>query len=320
MKNAILALTLLVMTATAYCQMSGPRPLVAYSTGNSVVLVSKAGEVVSAIKLRIKVGEFSFSPDLKKLVIVTPHPHESGGKMYLYSLESRQLRRIPVEAVLPQSARAEVYSNPQFSAGGTKLFFSTHPQAKGDVYETSGPIAQLDLKSLRAKVLPWTIDVFTDDPMLSPNGREFFLPDEGHVVDTNGTTVFDLHGFRLEKPFKWVRDEAWVGNSCVLYQAGESSDPSIKGAISYFVLDLKTLKSTGPLKTLGLSDSELDGLVSYRFPYAIVKNSADLTGTPGAAYFLVSPGGTRTKVAPGDAAVVRVLPHNRNDDLPTECR
>ncbi len=304
----------------ARCQTPGSRPLAAYSSGDSVSLVSRAGKVVSTIKLPVKVGEFTFSPDLKKLVVVTPHPGEAGGRMYLYSLASGRLQRIPAHAVLPQSGRTEVYSDPQFSPDGTQLFFSTHSQAEGDLYETGGPIAKLDLKSLRANVLPWTIEVFTDDPMLSPSGREFFLPDEEQVVDTNGTTLFDFHDLKLEKPFKWAFDVAWVGNSCVLDEEGKSAYYPLKSETSYFVLDLKTLKNVSTVKILGLPDRELAGLVSYKFPYAIVKGTEDLAGNQESAYFLVSPGGSRTKVAPGDAAVVQVLPNNRTGDLPTECR
>jgi len=314
------ALIFLLIVASASGQTHSVGPVAAYSKGNSVYLVSTAGEVVSTIKLPITVGEFSFSPDLKTLVVITPHPGEAGGRMYLYSSAAGRILRIPAHALMPGSGGSEVYSDPQFSADGAELFFNTHPQAKGDLYETSGPIAELDLKTLRAKVLPWTIEVFTDDPMLSPNGRQFDLPDEEIVVGTNGTTLFDLHSFQLEEPFKWAFDEAWIGNSCVLYQAGTSARYPLKGETAYFVLDLKTLKSTGTLKILGLSNEELRGLVAYRFPYAIIKGKADVAGTQGAAYFLVSPGGARTKVALGDAAEVEVLPNDLTGDVPAGCR
>lgn len=294
--------------------------MAAFSAGNSVFLVSKAGEVVSTIKLPVKVGEFAFSPDLKKLIVVTLHPDESGGKMYLYSLASKQLQRIPAHAVLSNSARTEVYSEPQFSEDGTRLFFNTHPQAEGDLTDTNGPIAELDLKSLRARALESTIGPITDGFLLSPNGREFLLWDEEKVIDTNGTTLFDLHDFPLGNSFKWALDVAWVGNRCVLYQAGKSASSRIKGETSYFVLQLKGLKSVGASTIIGLSDKELEGVVSYRYPYAVVKSPQDSAGNRGSGYFLVSPGGTHTKLTLGDATFVQVIPNALADDLPAECK
>jgi hypothetical protein len=320
MKNGIGALVFLFVVATASCQTRGPVPLAAYSSGDSVFLVSKVGEVISTIKLPVKVGEFSFSPDLKKLVVVTLHPDGAGGKMYLYSLASKQLQRIPVQAVVTESAKSEVYSEPQFSDDGTKLFFNTHPQVEGDLAETSGPIAELDLKSLRARVLESTTGLITDGFLLSPSGRELLLWDEEKVIDTNGTTLFDLHAYPLDESFKWVLDVAWIGNSCVLYQAGKSANSSIKGEISYFILNLKTLESAGTVKTLGLSNRELNGLDSYRFPYAMVKEATDAAGNRGAVCFLVSPGGTRTKLASGNAHGVQIIPNQLADNLPSECR
>jgi hypothetical protein len=311
---------LVLVVATASCQTSEPVPVAAFSSGNSVVLVSKTGRTISTIKLPFSVGEFSFSPELKKLVVVTMHPDGAGGKMYLYSLASKQLQRIPLHAVVPESASSEVYSEPQFSEDGTELFFNTHPQAEGDLYETSGPIAELDLKSLRAKALESTIGLLTDGFMLSPNGRGFLLWDEGKVVDTNGTTLFDLHDFHLVESFQGALDEAWIGNSCVLYQAWKSANPRIKGKVSYFVLNLKTLKSTTALRTLGLSDGELDGLVSYGYPYAIVKSTGDSDGNRGGEYLLVSPAGTHTKLTSGDPTAFQILPSTVKNNLLAECR
>jgi hypothetical protein len=311
---------LVLALAVARCQTPMARPLVAFSSGNSVVLVSKGGDVVSTIKLPISFGEFSFSPDLKKLVVVSPHHDESGGKMYLYSVESKQLQRIPVHAVIPESAKSEVYSAPQFSADGTKLFFNTHPQADGDLAETNGPIAELDLKTLRAGALEWTAGLLTDGFVLSPNGRDFLLWDEGKVMDRNGTVVFDIHDFQLGEQFRWALDEAWIGEKCVLYQAGRQTNRYLRDQISFFVLDLRSLKSTHASESLGLSDQELEGFVSYRFPYAIVKHTAESAGNRERGYLLVSPGGKRTKLASADATVINVLPNNSADDLPAACK
>ena len=306
--------------AVARCQTPMARPLIAFSSGNSVVLVTKAGDVVSTIKLPIKVGEFSFSPDLKKLVVVSPHPAKSGGKMYLYSVESKQLQQIPVHAVIPESAMSEVYSEPQFSADGTELFFNTHPQADGDLAETNGPIAELDLKTLRAGALEWTNGLLTDGFVLSPNGRGLLLWDEEKVIDKNGTTLFDIHDFQLGEQFKWALNEAWIGERCVLYQAGRQSNRHLKDQISFFVLDLKSLKSTRASEALGLSDQELEGFVSYTYPYGIVKYTPESAGDRGTGYFLVSPGGTRTKLTLADATVIQVLPNNPSGGLPVACK
>jgi len=320
MKGCIDAVFFLFAIGIASGQMPGQRPLAAFASGKSVFLVSSSGEVDSTIKLPVKVGEFSFSPDLKKLVVITPHPDESGGKMYLYSLESKQLQRIPDHSLGSQSDRAEVYSEPQFSEDGAKLFFNTHPQAKGDLAETNGPIAEVDIKSLRAKAVESTRGVITGGFLLSPDRLNFLLWDEEKVVDTNGATLFNLHDFKIEEPFKWALDDARIGNGCVLYRAGKSSTPRIKGETSYFVLNLKSLSSASASKVVGLSDKELEGVVSYRFPYAIVKSTQELTGDLGSGYFLITPGGTRTKLTSAKAEVVQILPHKLPEDLPTQCR
>jgi hypothetical protein len=320
MNNGMGAWLLLLVVGAACGQTHSQAPVAAFSSGNSVSLVSKAGGVVSTINLPVKVGEFAFSPDLKKLVVVTPHPDESGGKMYLYSLASKQLQRIPAQAVITKSASSEVYSEPQFSEDGARLFFNTHPQAEGDLTDTNGPIAELDLTSLRARTLESTSGLITDGFLLSPSGREFLLWDEEKVIDTNGTTQFDLHDFPLDNSFKWVLDVAWVGNRCVLYQAGKSASSRIKGEISYYVLQLKSLKSVGSSTIIGLSDEELEGVVSYRYPYAVIKSKEDSAGNRGSGYFLVFPGGTRTRLTSRDATVVQVLPNTLAADLPAECK
>jgi len=312
----------LLAVGAASCQTPGPGPVAAYSSNDSVYIVSKAGEVVSTIRMPIKVGEFSFSPDLKRLVLVTRHPNadESGGKMYLYSLASKHLQRIPRHALRPESAKSEVYSEPQFSADGTRLFFNTHPHAEGDLAETNGPIAEIDLKSLHETVLESTAVLLTDGFRLSPNGGGFLLWDEGKVIDVNGTTLFDFHDFQLDESFKWALDQAWIGNSCVLYRAGKSANSQIAGEIAYFVLDLKTMKSTSALKTLGISDRELDGLAAYRYPYAVVKRSPGSAGKQESGYFLVSPGVLRVKLAPADAMEIQIIANNVTDKSPGECR
>ncbi|MGB0065025.1 MAG: hypothetical protein WBP85_11320 [Terracidiphilus sp.] len=320
MRCGIVAVVLTCFVSAATGQTSGPKPAAAFSSGNSIVLVSKAGETISTIKLPVGVGEFSFSPDLKELAVVVPHHDKSGGKMYLYSLESRRLQPIPAQSVSPGSAKSEVYSEPQFSSDGTKLFFNTHPQAEGDLYETSGPIAELDLKSLRARAFQWSSGLVTDGFLSSPNGREFLLWDEEKVIEPNGTTLFDLRDFSLDAAFKWALDVAWIGNSCILYQAGKSPNSRVKGEISYFVLQLKSLKSFSAPKIIGLSDKELAGVVSYRYPYAVVKSTTDSVANQRPEYFLISPDGTRTKLTLGDATVARVLPSDLSDDLPTACR
>jgi len=314
-------LTLSLPVAPAICQTPPPEPLAAYSSGSSVVLVSKTGKVVSTVRLPVRVGEFTFSPDLKEIVVISRHPHdESGGKMYLYSLESKQTQRIPAHALEPGATRSEVYSEPQFSADGTKLFFNTHPQADGDLGETLGPIAEFDLEPSHARTLEWTIGLITDGFLLSPSGREFLLWDEGKVTNANGATVFDVHDFELEAPFKWAFDIAWIGNSCVLYRAGKQTNPYIKDEVSFFVLDLKSLKSASAFKTIGLSDKDLDGLVCYRYPYAIVKRPADIAGDHRPEYFLVSPGGMRTKLTSGDATAFEILLNRLMDDVPSGCK
>jgi WD40 repeat protein len=282
--------------------------------------MSKSGRVIRTIRLPIKVGELSFSPDLKEFVVVSPHDDTAGGKMYLYTLASKQLQRVPLRAVVPESAKLEVYSEPQFSADGRELFFNTHPQAEGDLAETNGPIAELDLKSLRARTIASTIGLLTDGFLLSPNGRDFLLWDEEKVIDTNGATTFDLHDFQLEEPFKWALDVAWIGNSCVLYQAGKSQDSRVKSDLSYFVLNLRTLKSDNAIEILGITDEQFKGLVSYKFPNAAIQSATASAGDRESGIFLISKNGKRQKVGPKSATNIQVFADDLKGDFPAECR
>jgi len=123
---------------------------------------------------------------------------------------------------------------------------------------------------------------------------------------------------RLDDSLTWAHDVAWIGNDCVLYQAGKGTNPFVRNAISVF--NIKTGKSLGALEVLGLSDQALDGLVSYNYPNAIVKSVVYSQYDVTMVYSLVSPDGTRTSLKLEDPSAVQLLPDKQMDDMPSECK
>ncbi|MGD0842127.1 MAG: hypothetical protein ABSA32_13310 [Candidatus Acidiferrales bacterium] len=125
---------------------------------------------------------------------------------------------------------------------------------------------------------------------------------------------------RLDDSLTWAHDVAWIGNDCVLYQAGKGTNPFVRNAISVFIFNIKTGKSLGALEVLGLSDQALDGLVSYNYPNAIVKSVVYSQYDVTMVYSLVSPDGTRTSLKLEDPSAVQLLPDKQMDDMPSECK
>ena|ERR1039457_3985141 len=140
------------------------------------------------------------------------------------------------------------------------------------------------------------------------------------VTDTNAQTLYDLHDMQLEPTFVWARDVAWVGNGCVLYEAGKSTNRYLRTPTSYFVFNLKSGKSTTAFDALGISDKALEGLVAYNFPNTIVKNVVNSAHDVGLGYSLISQDGTRTSLGLEHPSEVQLLADLQADGLPTECK
>ena len=303
-------------------QATKSKPEIAYSSGDFVILTSKEGKILRSIRLPVRIAEFSISPDLKSIAFVASHRGEAGGKMYLYWPATNQLKQIPSRPVFASSK--EVYSDPQFSRDGSKLLLVAHPQGEGDLFETSGPVVLLDLKSLKATTLSSTRGgrlgpVDTSEPRLSPNGRKILLWGAMTVLDLEGKQLRDLQGVQPQGSFTWSRAVEWIGDTCVLYQAGKGENSYLRGPISLFVLNLNNGKTSGILDVLGLSDEALEGLVSYNYPNAIVKNVKYSTYDVSIQYSLVSQDGTRTALSLDNPALVQLLSGNNDNELPTAC-
>src|SRR5262245_3899093 len=118
MRKLIGLFFVLAILANAAGQAKQTLPVIAYSSGNNVALISWDGKPIKTIKLPVEVGEFSISPDQKSLAVVPPHDGKYGAKMYLYTIATRKLVPIPAQIIDKEAGPDEVYSEPQFSPDG----------------------------------------------------------------------------------------------------------------------------------------------------------------------------------------------------------
>jgi len=251
---------------------------IAYSSGNSVVLTASNGKPIKTFKLPIPVGEFSIAPDQKSIALIPTHAkNKYGAKMYLFSVTTGKLTTIPLQPVDKGAGAGEVYSEPRFSPDGKKLLFVTHAQADGDIIEGSGPLAILDLKTLQAKPLQPKTQIdgsadFLSRPMWDLKGRQILvnIEDTLAVIDVQANSIRRLDHEVLDNFLDWSTGIGWIGTNCILYEMGTARTSADS---SFFVLDLKTGKHFPSGQVPGLSKTDLRGLVSFTFPFALIKKN-----------------------------------------------
>jgi Tol biopolymer transport system component len=302
--------------ANAQGQTKPPLPVIAYSSGNDVVLISWEGKPIKTIKLPIEVGEFAIAPDQKSLAVIPPHDGKHGAKMFLFTVATRKLVTIPSQTIDKEAGADEVYSEPQFSADGTKLLFATHAQADGDIVEGSGPLAILDLKTLRAKAIAATTRIgagpdFLSHPRWDSAGRQVLMniEDTLAVVDTQANSMRRLDHEVLENLLDWTAGVSWIGTNCIFYESG--SAPT-RAKSTFLILDLKTSKNYPAEKILGLSNDELRGVASFSLPYGVAKKNDGLA--------LLTSGGKTESLSVPKVTTVQLIPPASGGDIPAECR
>lgn len=222
------ALALMALGASTASGQARPRAVVAIASGPTLSLYDEAGNVVRRIGLKGPVAGFAFSPDHSKLVIVSPDT-EHGGKLILVDLKSGSKRNLTPWShfAFPHLAQGEreVYDSPEFSPDGRSLLFAVHGNVPGDgndAWENSGPLAVLDLRTGKPRVLQATDNIDGEGPcseadaQWSPDGKRILFNCEVFffLVDPQGGKIRDL---KVDSDDTGSSSVGWVGRNCILY-------------------------------------------------------------------------------------------------------
>lgn len=217
-----------VFGSSAAVGQAPARAVVAIASGPKLSLYDEAGNVVRRIDLKSPVAGFAFSPDRSKLVIVSPNT-EHGGKLFLIDPKGGSRRNLTPWSHFAfrhlDKGEREVYDSPAFSPDGKGLLFAVHGNVPGDgndAWENSGPLAILDLKTGRPRVLQATNNIDGNGPcsegdaQWSPDGKWilFNCEDGALLVDPRGAMLQNL---KIDQNDTSSSSVGWVGSNCILY-------------------------------------------------------------------------------------------------------
>jgi Tol biopolymer transport system component len=278
------------LTIAANAQ-SSDEPVVAFATGTTLALASATGRVTQRIDLAHPVYNFALSSDRKLLVTVAPDT-ATGGNLSFLDLQTHTQTRLTsghlyFKASEMDKGETEVYNDPQFSPDRRSLAFAIHTDNPGDgndAINDSGPIAVMDLRSHKVRVLKATENIdgeglcFANSPMWSPDGRWILFNCENgaFVTDTRGISLRDLKlGTDQDAETSAV---SWVGDGCVLYLQSHttngSRDPSKDEVL---LLNLRTSSSSKPASKMPLPNWIATGLQEASDSAFILQSSAGKT-------------------------------------------
>lgn len=245
----------------AFCQSPGPA-VVAVASESILSTFNAAGDAVQRIEIKQPVAGFAFSPDRRKLVIVSPDT-EHGGALILIDLMTGSRKRLtngPFAFRHLNKGEAEVYDSPAFSPDGRTLVFAVHGNQPGDgndAWENSGPLAVLDLAGGKPRVLVATNNIDGNgpcsegDPQWSPDGKWilFNCEDGAFVTDPQGKTLRKL---KIDADNASSSSVGWVGTKCVLFTQVPAHDGHFDfDHESAKLLDLGTSQVTDASALLG---------------------------------------------------------------------
>jgi hypothetical protein len=244
-------LALLLAVATSLLAAGGS-PEVAYTRDGALYLATPTGEVVRTVKTRVPIGGFAVAPDFSQVIFVPANGSSYGGPLYLLELKNQDLRKLsrgPYWPPVPKEADREVYADPEFSPDGASVAFAIRdvPRSRGtDMVEASGPLAAIDPRTGRVRVLQSTLNVdgqgpaFPNEPHWSPDGTRILVSFETEfaIVSADGKKLRVVAPPQLPADYDWSTALSWLGNGCIVFGVGHNG---VVGRTE--VLHLSSMKS-----------------------------------------------------------------------------
>jgi hypothetical protein len=250
------------------------KPAVIYADGNAIVFLAADGKVVQRIATNAEAESIAFSPVSGRLVIQTKG--EWGGGLFLVDRATGKLQKLLTRPLyfkpLPKKERDpenekenEVYADPEFDRSGNLLVFAVHDSGPGawDAVLASGPLAVLDLRTLKAHILESTLlkdqegPAYSNDPHWSPDQSHILWDHEAgsELADAEGKASKDISNWFDLKESEQGYAECWLDDHSILYAVYPGSALPVR----FSVLDLATRKSRSAAEVLGLGPENLDG-------------------------------------------------------------
>jgi hypothetical protein len=153
---------------------------IAFVEGERVLVTDESGTVLRAVPLQLHqpILQIAVNADGTELIatLKTFGRGEMGGDLFLWTAGAKiwkQITRGPYVYKQLEKEHREVYDRPAFSRSGTTIAFAIHWESLGDdndVVDAAGPLALMDLKSGRIKIIKSTLG----DPQKDPSGPPWF--------------------------------------------------------------------------------------------------------------------------------------------------
>jgi WD40-like Beta Propeller Repeat len=299
------------------------KPAVAYSYKGVLYLATESGHPLKAVRTTLPIGDFAVSPDGKLVVFSPPRSSRlTGGPLWILNVATGALERMPTDPfynAAPDKNQTEFYADPAFSPTSDSVVYAAHGRATGDLVQTRGPVAVMDVKTKQVRILKDSLGNdglplgFASDLHWSPDGERILLNYEGSASITvpDGTKLTDLvipENEIKRSPLSYgMHAISWLGSKCILYQAGDDPerDPTR-------VLNLSTGKTSSAAELLNLPEQSLRGVLAF---------SGQLWVRRYGSRYRVD-GRSISWLVPGDSATahVRILRESSEDSIPTECK
>lgn len=223
---------------------------VAYTEGGALYLATASGHVIRVVKAKVPIGQIAVSPDARVAVFVPVEKADAyGGSLYILDIASGRV------SLLAKPKRGWVYADPDYAPNLPEVAIAVHG-SRGDLVEASGPLATVNLKTHKTRVLRATLNVdangpaFANSPRWSPNAGQILMnfEDGAAVTGSAGRHLHDLSD--LFSTHAWSNAIGWLGNGCVVFISGRGPLSAEAGPAR--VLVLRSRKVLGLAGLLGV--------------------------------------------------------------------